>query len=134
MVKMNNAATEFAVFGKCCVDREAADVAEGGGGGPVAPGSHTPLREYFVRHQHAVLLVASVFSGQELVSLDESGLVCVWKYIHKTFSAMGWFTPTRAIQVVIADATFQVLPCPPSRASALWLAKQSKQRNPCTLA
>jgi hypothetical protein len=53
LVKCNTPATDHAVYARCSVEPETADVGEGGGGGPVAPESSTPLREYFLRHKQA---------------------------------------------------------------------------------
>ena len=107
LLKLNTTLTDRVVFAPCAVEPAAADVREGGGGGPVAQDSGTPLREYFVRHMSRVILIAPVFSGAEMVSMDEDGLVCVWRYNERAFSSMGWFVPERVLQVIAADAVFQ---------------------------
>ncbi|CAM9867740.1 unnamed protein product, partial [Laminaria digitata] len=67
----------------------------GGGNGNGGGRNNGVSREFFERHRHPVVFVGfrDVVS-LTMVTLDVSGLLCVWPYGENAFSGFGWYTPS----------------------------------------
>ncbi|KAJ8548603.1 hypothetical protein ON010_g11071 [Phytophthora cinnamomi] len=54
-------------------------------------------REFFRGHRGAVVFASCIHresEAPEVLSVDQDGVVCIWKYIAEEFSGFGWFKPT----------------------------------------
>jgi len=83
-------------------------------------------REVFRGHRRAVLF-ASCFSREssqskvtEVLSVDQDGIVCVWKYSAATFTGFGWFEPRLRLRLELKCAStdlvsLSALPSAPKR-------------------
>eukprot|EP00903_Cladosiphon_okamuranus_P008521 g8183.t3 len=69
-------------------------------GGGKTTGGNRVRREFFERHRHPVVFVG--FQDRvslTMVTLDTSGLLCVWPYGADAFSGFGWYTPSKEVLV-----------------------------------
>eukprot|EP00752_Nemacystus_decipiens_P008065 g7209.t1 len=84
----------------------------GGGGNHVR-------REFFERHRHPVLFVGfQDHMSLTMVTLDTSGLMCVWPYSADAFSGFGWYTPSKEVLVDVTLHTYKLETKPkPNRAA-----------------
>ncbi|CAM9146055.1 unnamed protein product, partial [Hapterophycus canaliculatus] len=110
------------VYGRCVVPIEPGDRGapyeatvlksdipgtDGGDGRGVAGGGNSVRREFFERHRHPVVFVG--FQDRvslSMVTLDESGLLCVWPYSPDAFSGFGWYTPSKEVLVDVTLHTY----------------------------
>ncbi|KAL3666852.1 hypothetical protein V7S43_007802 [Phytophthora oleae] len=54
-------------------------------------------REFFRGHRRAVLFVSCIHresKANEVLSVDQEGIVCIWEYNAAKFTGFGWFEPT----------------------------------------
>ena len=108
IAKLNSRHLRGAVIHKCCIPNA------GGTALAVSPADpDLPAREYLIRHLARVVLLAAVGGGAQQVSVDSSGLVCLWRYAPDAFSTLGWFRPEAVALVDIADATLEDDPAVP---------------------
>ncbi|GMF31281.1 unnamed protein product [Phytophthora fragariaefolia] len=69
----------------------------------------TIQREFFRCHRRAVLFASCINrKGQdpippELISVDQDGIVCIWKYITENFTGFGWFEPTLRLRLELSN-------------------------------
>ncbi|CAM9767073.1 unnamed protein product, partial [Scytosiphon promiscuus] len=80
-----------------------------GNGGGGLESRNTARREFFERHRNPVIFVGFQDRGSlTMVTLDTSGLLCVWPYGPDAFSGFGWYTPSKEVMVDVTLHTYKL--------------------------
>ncbi|CAM9717142.1 unnamed protein product [Ectocarpus sp. 6 AP-2014] len=83
--------------------------ADGEGSEGILGGCNSVRREFFERHRHSVIFVGfKDHVSLTMVTLDVSGLLCVWPYSADAFSGFGWYTPSKEVVVDVALHSYKL--------------------------
>ncbi|CAM9159620.1 unnamed protein product [Ectocarpus sp. 12 AP-2014] len=83
--------------------------ADGEGSGGMLGGCNSVRREFFERHRHSVIFVGfKDHVSLTMVTLDVSGLLCVWPYSADAFSGFGWYTPSKEVVVDVTLHSYKL--------------------------
>ncbi|CAM9506564.1 unnamed protein product [Ectocarpus sp. 12 AP-2014] len=83
--------------------------ADGEGSEGILSGCNSVRREFFERHRHSVIFVGfKDHVSLTMVTLDVSGLLCVWPYSGDAFSGFGWYTPSKEVVVDVTLHSYKL--------------------------
>lgn len=95
-------------------------IAQVAGKGKLAsPGTNMVLREMFHYHKASIVYL-DVLQGlsDTMVSVDNSGLMALWKYKESHFRSTGWFHPYKTLKLDLAFFSYCPVPFDPKASSS----------------